>query len=234
MIRYTHKLNEKNKLEIAIEGGGTVIDAGHLREIDPALLNVNPKELLPDLVARYTYEGNFGYVKLAGVMRNLEYEILSIEKEKAVRKNHFGWAVNLTSNIYILNKKGKFLLQGVMGEGYAGLNNDGGVELAPDKDYKAVTPFQYGFALFYDHQINDRWAFSTGYSETRQENTEGQYYSAFHRSQYSVTQVIYDVLKDQFKVGLNFQYGKRYNKDGNSADDQRILFTAVYYFNFKH
>jgi len=220
--------------KMAFEGGGTVIDTDQLREVDPSLFNVKAKDVLPDLIARYTYQGDFGYVKLAGMLRNLEYELVSVLHEKAENRNEFGWAVNLTSNIYTFNKKGVFLLQGVFGEGYAGYNNDGGVELAPGADYRIETPFQYGFSAFYDHQLTDRFLVSIGYSETNQDNSEGQPGTAFHKSKYSVTQFTYTILKDVFNVGINYQYGKRYNKDGASADDQRILFTAVYFFSFKH
>ena len=234
VFRYTHIFTEKSKLELALEGGGTVIDTDQLREVDPELFNVKAKDVLPDFIGRYTYQGDFGYVKIAGLLRNLEYELISIDHERAENRNKFGWAVNLTSNINVFNKKGVFLLQGVFGEGYAGYNNDGGVELAPGADYRIESPFQYGFSAFYDHHLTDRFLVSVGYSETNQDNSEGQLGTAFHKSKYSVTQFTYTVLKDMFNVGINYQYGKRYNKDGASADDQRILFTAVYFFNFKH
>ena len=125
-------------------------------------------------------------------------------------------------------------MQTVFGEGYAGYNNDGGVELAPDENNLAVTPFQFGFAVFYDHHLTNRLTGSIGFSETNQNNSAGQLEETFHKSYYSVAQLIYEVLKDKIFMGVNYQYGKKFNKDLASADDQRILFTAQYQFSFKH
>jgi len=121
-------------------------------------------------------------------------------------------------------------LQTVFGHGYAGYNNDGGVELAPDSAFMPTVPFQYGYVAFYDFDFNAKWGCSLGYSETNYENSYNQTGHAFHRSQYAIAQLIYTIIKDKFLVGLNFQYGKRYNKDGNSADDQRVLLNFTYRF----
>jgi hypothetical protein len=95
-------------------------------------------------------------------------------------------------------------------------------------------PFQWGFAAFYDHYFNDRWMTSLGYSQTCQFNSEGQLDDAFNHSQYVVVQLMYQILKDHLKVGINYQYGKKFVKDGASADDQRILFTVQYQINWVH
>jgi len=234
MVRYTKDFSEKSKFEISLESPGSEIDAGKIREIDPNLLNVNTKEILPDLIARYSLTDNFGSFKIAAMVRNLEYEVISIDFEKAENRSKFGWGINLTSNINIFQNKGVLHLQTVFGEGYAGYNNDGGVELAPDENNLAVTPFQFGFAAFYDHHITNRLTGSIGFSETNQKNSAGQLEETFHKSYYSVTQLIYEVLKDKIFMGVNYQYGKKFNKDLASADDQRILFTAQYRFNFMH
>ena len=234
VLRYTWEINPRNKFEFSLEGMGVVIDKDQLRQIDPSLFNVVAKDVIPDFITRFSHQGDFGYIKLAGMLRNLEYELISIESELAEKKSRFGWGVNFTSNFHVFNKKGTFLLQGVMGNGYAGYNNDGGVELAPGANYKIEVPFQYGFTAFYDHDLTDRLSTSIGYSETRQNNTVKQFDDAFHRSNYFVGQFIYTILKDQFKIGLNYQYGTRFNKDGANANDQRVLFTAVYLFSYKH
>ena len=229
-IRFTQNLSDNDKLELALEVPGNEIDPGYLRQIDPVLIDFRPKEILPDFIVRYTRSGNFGYVKIASMLRNLEYEVLSIQNEQAENRSKFGWAVNLTAAINTFNKKGVLKLQGVYGQGYAGYNNDGGVEIAPNENFRAVVPVQYGFTAFYDFSINDKWETSFGYSETNYDNSVGQLNNAFHRSQYAVGQLIYNVISDRLLVGLNYQYGKKFNKDSNSAYDQRILFNVSYSF----
>ncbi len=106
--------------------------------------------------------------------------------------------------------------------------------MAPDKNLRAGVPFQYGFVTFYDFSITEKWQTSLGYSETVLDNTEGQLDNSFHRSQYAVGQLIYKVIPNRLLVGLNFQCGKKYNKDDKTGDDQRILFNVTYQFSMVH
>ena len=227
MFRYTNKFNNKHKLEIAIEVPGSDIDPGQLRQIDPSLINFKTKEVLPDLISRYTYGGKWGYVKGALLLRQLSYEKLSEQLGTAEAEHKFGWAFNFTSNFNFFKGNGVLKLQTVFGHGYAGFNNDGGVEIGPDKDYHAEVLFQNGFVVTYDHTFN-RLSTSLTYSETRQKNSEGQMYSAFHRARYFVGQVIYQVIKNTLLTGFNFQYGMRINKNLDSASDQRYMFSVRY------
>jgi hypothetical protein len=233
MVRYTLDINTHHSLEMAIEMPGSEIDAGHIREIDPTLINFKTKEILPDLITRYSYHGESGHIKAALLLRQLTYEILSQQNDTVVIKNKFAWALNLTSVIKMFKKHGVLRLQSVFGNGYAGYNNDGGVEITPDENLRATIKFQYGFVAGFDYYIKDRWTTSLVYSETNQENSVGQLSDAFHRSQYLVGQVIYDIVPDTFMVGLSYQWGKRYNKNLDSADDYRVMLSARYFLNWK-
>jgi hypothetical protein len=229
-LRFTQDLSPKARIEVALEVPGNNVDPGYLRQIDPLLINVKPKEVVPDFITRFSHRGKWGYFKTALLLRRLEFEVLSIQNEKALSKSEFGWAMNFSTGIFTFNKKGKLKLQTVFGHGYAGYNNDGGVEIAPDEHFKATVPFQYGFVAFYDYSFSPKWSTSFGYSETVFDNSAGQEESAFHRSQYSVAQLNYYVIPGRLQLGLNFQFGKKYNKDGNSADDERMLFNVTYLF----
>ena len=232
MFRYTYQLDPGSKVELALEMPGSEVDAGYIRQVDPQLLNIQAKEMIPDLIGRYSLEGDWGHVRAAGMVRMLSYDVISILNRQTDTRHRFGWAVNLTSNLNILNKKGVFNLQTVFGHGYAGYNNDGGVEITPDANLQATVPFQYGFVAFYNHYFGDHLSASLGWSETHQHNTPGQLDDAFSHSQYSVAQVIYHVFRsDIFQLGLNYQYGRKFVKDGSHAYDQRIMFTARFQIN---
>ena len=231
MFRFTHNFNKKNRLEASLEVPGSDIDPGQLREIDPSLINFKTKEVLPDLITRYTRSGKWGYVKGALLLRQLSFEKISIATGQATSGNKFGWGINLTSNINFFKGNGVLRLQTVFGHGYAGYNNDGGVELTPDEDFNVVAPFQHGFVVSYDHTFN-RFMASVTYSETQQKNSEGQTSDAFHRSRYMVAQVIYEVIKNTLMTGFNYQYGMRINKNLDSASDQRYMLSFRYLFNW--
>jgi hypothetical protein len=231
MFRYTHNFSDKRKIEAAIELPGSVVDPGQIRKIDPALINVLSKEVLPDLILRYTEKGKWGYFKTALLIRQLTYEVVSQNLNSYSVNNLFGWGANITSAIYTFNKRGTIKTQFVIGNGYAGYSNDSGVEIAPDVNLKPVTPLQYGFVAAYDFNINKKWETSVVYSESVQDNSEGQLFDAFNRSQYFLTQLIYNAYQDKVKLGLSYMWGKRYNKDGNSADDSRVVFSARFLIN---
>jgi len=247
-FRYTANLSDKNKLELAVEMPGSGIDPGDIRAsnpiLDPVLENYDfkTKEQIPDFITRFTHSGKFGYFKIMTLLRNLEYEYPSVSNKNYVQDNLFAWGINTSLNIKAFN--GNFKLQTVFGNGYAGYNNDGGVEIAPVLDdnpstpnlieYKAYVPFQYGFTAFYDYNITERWCGSFGYSQTTYDNTDGQSYDSFHSSQYIVVQSIYNVIKDRFLIGLNYQYGKKYEKDGTNGFDQRVLLNLTYKFSLEH
>ena len=231
MFRYTHKFSDKRKIEAALELPGSVVDPGQIRKIDPALINVLSKEVLPDLILRYTEKGKWGYFKTALLIRQLTYEVVSQNLNSYSVNNLFGWGANITSAIYTFNKRGTIKTQFVIGNGYAGYSNDSGVEIAPDINLKPVTPLQYGFVADYDFNINKKWETSIVYSESVQDNSEGQLFDAFNRSQYFLTQLIYNAYQDKVKLGLSYMWGKRYNKDGNSADDSRVVFSARFLIN---
>jgi len=226
MFRYTHDFSEKRRIEMAIELPGSVVDPGQIRKIDPALVNVISKEVLPDLIIRYSEKGDWGFFKTAILLRQLTYEVNSQKLNTYSINNMFGWGANITSAIYMFNKRGTFKPQFVLGKGYAGYSNDSGVEIAPDAKFHPETPFQYGFVAAYDFDINKKWETSVVYSESVQENSDGQMFDAFNRSQYFLTQLIYNAYQDRVKLGLSYMWGKRFNKDGNSADDSRVVFSA--------
>ncbi len=228
MIRYTHNFNKKNRLELAIEIPGSEIDVGQLRQIDPTLVDLTTKEVLPDFISRYTFHGKWGHIKAAVLLRQLAFEIISQQMDTSITHVRYGWAANVTSKINLFNNHSNLLLQLVGGHGYAGYNNDGGVEITPDENKKAVVPFQFGFVIAYDYYFNQYWEASVVYSETNQKNSAGQLGDAFHRSRYFVTQVVYNVFPEHFSVGLNYQYGMRINKDMASAYDQRVMFSVRY------
>ncbi len=240
MIRYTNKINDNNKMELALELPTADIDPGYIREVDPDFLSVRPKTLMPAFISRYTFQGNWGHLKIANMLRMLSYEPVSVNLDTVAIHHKFGWSFNVTSVINVGKPEnkwhGRFKLQTVFGQGYAGYNNDGGVELAKADsnlyDNEVAVPFQYGMAAFFDQYVKDKWIFSAGYSQTTLKNTEGQLGDAFNHSNYAVAQVTYNIFPDMLQMGLNYQFGNKFNKDGNSAYDMRVLFTARYIFNY--
>ena len=227
MVRYTLKLNRDNRLAFAIENPGSAVDPGQLREIDPNL-KVDSRHKLPDLIIRYRLEKKWGHFQAAGIIRRLGWDA-SIDSNQVKNGAEFGWALNLSSIVNLYHRD-KLRLQFVFGEGYAGYNDDGGVELAPDKNLNPTVPFQYGIVAFYDSFWNKHWTTSVGYSETTQDNSAGQLNNALYRLRYAIVNTTYYIIPGKALVALEYQYGKRYNKNGANQSDHRLMFTAKFVF----
>ena len=248
MFRYTGKISSRNIVDIALELPGSSLDFGDIRSENPMLdtvlenANFTTKEQIPDLVLRYTHLWNTGHFKIMSLLRSLEYDHPVVGSTDPVLDRLFGWGINMSLQQQLLG--GKLKLQGVFGRGYAAYNNDGGVDIAPVLhddpqtpgvvEYMATVPFQYGFTAFYDYRIAKRWSGSFGFSETHYDVTDGQSYNAFNHSEYVVLQTIYSVFEDRFLIGLNYQYGHKYEKDGTDGFDQRLLLNFTYLFKSVH
>ena len=227
MVRYTLNLGNHSNLAFAIEHPGSQVDPGQVREVDPSL-KVTSVHRVPDLIVRYRIEKRWGHFQAAGLIRSLGYDAQT-DSIEIFHGNEFGWGLNLSS-IVNLYKRDKLRLQFVFGEGYAGYNDDGGVELAPDENSNAVVPFQYGIVAFYDLFWNRHWTNSIGYSETTQINSAGQLDNALYKLQYAIFNTTYQIVPGKAMVALEYQFGKRYNKNNASATDNRIMFTAKFIF----
>jgi len=227
MVRYTINMGSRSKLAFAIEHPGSEVDQGQVREVDPSL-KVTSVHRVPDLIARYRLEKIWGHFQAAGVLRSLGYDA-NTDSIEIFHGNEFGWGLNLSS-IINLYRRDRLRLQFVFGEGYAGYNDDGGVELAPDENGNPVVPFQYGIVAFYDSFWNEHWTSSIGYSETTQNNSAGQLDNALYKLQYAIFNTTYHIVPGKAMVALEYQFGKRYNKNKAKANDNRIMFTAKFIF----
>jgi len=109
--------------------------------------------------------------------------------------------------------------------------NDGGVDLAPAGGIGqgAQLVKSIGMMLYYDHQWTGMWSSSIGYSEHHQNNTGGQANNAFKQGSYASTNLLYTPAKNVL-WGTEFLWGKKDQKDGQSASDTRVQFTGQFKF----
>lgn len=229
-IRYTYKTGP-HKFAIALEKPGNDIDAGDIREIDPALgASIQGTEDVPDLTGHYRYDGGWGHVQLAGIVRRVSYETLGTPGNQP-KDDKVGWGVNLTSNFKV-GEKDVAHLGVVYGEGIASYMNDGGTDLAPEGTLGAlrgdVVPI-FGVIAYYDHYWNDEWSSSIGYSRTQVDNTSFQSADAFQTGQYASVNLLYTPAKNLL-MGGEVIWGSREDNDGAEGDDIRLQVTFKYSF----
>ncbi|WP_205597991.1 DcaP family trimeric outer membrane transporter [Caulobacter sp. 17J65-9] len=231
-VRWTFVDDGTYRFAVAAEQPNNDIDSGRIREIDPDLgSNIQAHDNVPDLTAQFRYTGNeWGYVQLAGILRNLGFETLGTVDNRP-KGNELGWGLDLTSNIMI-GHKDKILAGVVYGQGIASYMNDGGVDLAPEGvpgDLSAEAVKLLGLSFYYDHYWNDRWSTSFGWSQTKVDNTDFQAPEAFQTGQYASINLLFTPAPDLL-FGGEFLWGQREDNDDTSAEDYRIQLTAKYSF----
>jgi hypothetical protein len=239
-IRYTYR-SGPHKFAVAIEKPGNDIDPGNIREIDPALGSaIQPDEKLPDLTAHYRYDGDWGHVQVAGILRQVGFDSAGTVDNKP--KGHkTGWGINLTSNIKTWQKD-VLHISAVYGEGIASYMNDGGTDLGPKTVTAPVQPLPgapptlapdvlplWGFMLYYDHYWNDRWSSSVGWSQTKVNNTNFQSSNAYHDGQYASVNLLWSPDK-HILMGAEYLWGQRDDFDRKTGNDNRIQFSVKYSF----
>jgi hypothetical protein len=221
-LRYTPWQGDGMKLAVALEGPGVSLDNS-----SAGFANVSSHNKLPDLTGQFRWEQGWGHLQAAGIVRQLGYETAGAPNaEPSGTKT--GYGLNL-SGTYKTFGSDKLMGQVVMGHGIANYMNDAKIDLATDATGNPDLVPLLGWLVYYDHYWNDKWSSSIGWSETRESNTSGQAFNAFHKGSYGSVNLLWYPARNVM-TGFEFLYGKRENKDGASGDDTRLQFSAKYTF----
>jgi len=232
MIRYMAYRDENNTFAIAIERPGNDIDAGQIREFDPALgADIRANEELPDLTLQYRHVDEWGHVQVSGILRSIGFETID-PPDNEPSGSEFGWGINVGAHVNI-DERDKLIGQVVYGEGIASYMNDGGTDLAPGGtsllDIHAETVPLLGALIYYDHWWDEQWSTSIGYSIVNVDNRSLQEATAFHQGQYASVNLLYQPAKN-IMIGGEIMWGEREDNDGATGDDFRFQFSVRYAF----
>jgi len=235
-LRWTPWRTEHSSFAIGIEEPSNDVDAGQIREIDPALgNNLQSDEKVPNLAAHWRTAGDWGHVQVAGILRDLGYDTKGSQNNKP-KGSVTGWGVNLSGTINTIGRD-KILWQYVYGHGIASYMNDGGMDLAPqgplpteaDPDGNAhaeAVPLT-GIVAYYDHYWNDKFSTSLGYSTTYVDNTNWQTPDTYKKGQYTSINLLYYPVPNVM-MGGEVLWGDLEYKDGSTQDDTRVQFSVKY------
>lgn len=209
---------------IAIETPGVDVD----RSGPYADTAIQGNETFPDITSQLRFNQGWGHIQIAGIVRQLDYETLGTP-DNAPEGGETGWGLDLTSNI----KFGSDTLRlGVVyGEGIASYMNDGGMDMGTasiSAAPMAAVPLT-GVVAYYDHNWNDIWSTAFGYSYTEVDNERFQAGSAFQKGEYASLNLLYAPAKPVM-MGVEYLWGQRTDKDGDSGADNRIQFSMKYSF----
>jgi hypothetical protein len=224
----------ESRLTVALERPGASGDQGRFED-RVELDDVTADFPLPDLSAEYRYGGDWGYVELAGILRDIEWADNGTD-EFDLSGSATGWGLNLSSNLKLGDWE-TLKLQVVYGEGVQNYMNDAtadiGIELNPGNPVtpiKGVAMPMLGIVAFLDHVWDDEWTSSLGYSQFDVDNSDAQQASAFELGRYALVNLLH-TPKPNLMYGVELQYGYRENfTDGWDVDDFKIQFSFKYSF----
>lgn len=230
-LRWTPWRTPLGHFALAIERPGNDVDAGLIRQFDPAFGdNIRNDEELPDLTGQFRLNTGWGHAQIGAIVRRVGFETIGTPDGEP-SGHDTGWGVNLSTRVNVF-RRDRILAQVVFGQGIASYMNDGGMDLAPDGtflDAHAQAVPLTGALLYWDHFWNERWSTSIGYSITQVRNTALQTPQTYHRGEYASVNLLYTPTPN-FLVGLEAIWGQRTDKDGRSADDSRFQFSIKYSF----
>ena len=213
---------------VALERPGTDLNLGsNPFGTDPTTGTIQSYNNLPDLTAQFRQQGKWGHVQLAGILRQLGFETVGNPSSNP-KGTTTGWGLNLSSNIYTFGKD-KILAQVVYGEGIANYMNDAGGSDAVVTNGQITAQKLVGIVAYYDHYWNDKWSSSIGYSRTQVDNLSGQTDGSFKIGQYGSVNLLWYPWKSTM-FGVEYLYGQREDKNGQSGEDHRVQFSFKYSF----
>lgn len=230
-IRYAFVKSDTSYFAASLELPGNDVDPGLIRILDPALgANLTSTQKYPDLLLAGRYSGDWGHVRLGGVVRRVGFETAGSPGGEP-NGGEMGWGLNLTG-VFNLGENSVFRAGGVYGEGIASYFNDGGTDLAPELDTASLLveaqPAEiYGVMAYFEQSWNDQWSSAIGVSRTNLNNTNLQAGDAFHRGDYASVNLLYKP-SDALLIGGELLYGSREDNNGNEGEDVRVQFSLRY------
>ena len=237
-IRWTFLDSDGWTAAVALEHPSDDIDPGNIRLIDEDIAaNLQSNEELPDLTAAVRYGGDWGHVRLAGLLRKVGYDTRGTDGNEP-DGSETGWGLDATSAFKLGLATAK--LGVVYGKGIATYMNDGGMDLAPAVSTivapgniilvpRAEAVKLLGISAFVDLQWAKNWSSTIGYSMTKVDNTNFQEASAFHKGEYALANLLWTPA-DPVLTGFELQWGRRTDNDGEDGTDFRVQYSFKWSF----
>ncbi len=179
---------------------------------------------LPDLVANYTMKGDFGHVRLSGLLR----EVVDINTALGTDESEVGYGVGLTGKLNVGKDDFKYSFQ--YGEGlgrYVGLALpvDGTIAANGDIDLSTTT----AFTLAYRHWWTDKVRSSIIYSDLDVDYDSATPIASTSSSESIAVNLMYSPVKN-VTLGVMYLHAERELDNGAEGDLTRLQASAKYAF----
>lgn len=181
-------------------------------------------ERFPDIIAGYRINGDFGFVKVAALLRELRYET-----DKARSLPAYGITVMTALHV---GKNDELKIQGIMGTGVARY-----IQGASGLNYDAITNGtneleelqMWGTNISYQHFWKDHVHSSLTGGVLTVEDNDNLAASKYKSGYYGSVNLFWDVVKN-FTFGAEAVVGERININDDKGSAVRLQMNATYKF----
>nr|WP_250207620.1 DcaP family trimeric outer membrane transporter [Alteromonas oceanisediminis] len=181
--------------------------------------------IVPDVIARYTHKSDWGYLKIAGLLRQLSYD-----DGESIDSNETSYGISITTKINFANGDDvRIMLNGGKGLGrYIGLNTANGAVLDSNGELSSIDSL--GYAIAYRHVWNDTMRSSVTFSALEIDNDIAFTGAAVSESTYSTrVNLLYSPTR-AITVGAEYAFAHRETEGGLAGDMNRLQLSAKYAF----
>lgn len=184
---------------------------------------------IPDLVARYTFKGDWGHLSLAGMARELAYN----NKQDGFAKiddSIMGYGISATSKL-VFGNGDDIRLMANFGSGlgrYMGLNTANGAVIDSNNQLEAID--SYGLSAAYRLNWSDQWRSNFIVSTFSADNDINLTGTGVTRSTQSARVNLMYSPVPKVTFGGELAYANREEETRNDGDLTRVQFMAQYKF----
>ncbi|GAA6183610.1 DcaP family trimeric outer membrane transporter [Aliiglaciecola sp. NS0011-25] len=182
---------------------------------------------VPDLAARYTFNGDWGHFAIAGLLRQLSY--VNKQGENDIDTSTTSAGISLTAKFNLGQDDIRIAANYGQGLGrYLALNAVNGAVLNADNELEAID--SSGFSIAYRHIWDPQWRSNFTYSIFSADNDTALTGTSTTKQTYSArANILYSPSKE-LTFGAEYAYAKRELETGADGDMSRLQFSAKYAF----
>lgn len=181
------------------------------------------RNIIPDFTTNWRWEGKPGHVQVSGVLRSL-----SFDNNAGPHESKLGWGGQIAGGLKTWGED-NLLANFVYGDGIGRYIQDlpSGSAGVADADVHLHPLTAWGGMISYRHQWNKRWRSTVTYSYVQLNNRAALGDFSYDHTHYAQANLIWAMNKN-FYVGIEYLYGLKEARNGNSGDDQRIQIALQY------
>ena len=214
MVRYT-----SGGLQVAIENTNTRVNTGSANVL-------SDDGAIPDIIAKYTFKGDYGHVAVAGIYRDLSWETADDDYSDT------GFGVSVSGKLKVGDSGDDFRFMLTSGTGlgrYLGITGSPGAVFNSDSNDIEAIDTTGGF-VSYRHLWNDKWRSNITYSMQNVDNDVELTGDGAIKDLNSIHLNLLYSPTAKVTFGAEYMTAERELESGVDGDLDRLQFSAKYAF----